>query len=139
MADMAEDAKEDFVTAEEIEQAEETEATAEAKPASLEKAPLEIAIDDEPKKEDAQVPVEIKSEKPKADAVEKVAQAPDVDAAREKVIAKIAETLDGEVQTAKQQADAKAPVATAVQTNKPQPAPTPEPKKKGFFARLFGR
>lgn len=153
MADMAEDAKEDFVTAEEIEQAEETEATAEAKPASLEKAPLEIDIDNEPKKEDAQVPVEIKSEKPKADAVEKVAQAPDVDAAREKVIAKIAETLDGEVQTAKQQADAaakpaveakqqadaKAPVATAVQTNKPQPAPTPEPKKKGFFARLFGR
>ena len=178
MADMAEDAKEDFVTAEEIEQAEgeavveaeaakaearlESEAEAEGKhaaveanPASLEKAPLEIAIDDEPKKEDAQVPVEVKSEKPKADAVEKVAQAPDVDAAREKVIAKIAETLDGEVQTAKQQAsnaakpaveakkpaEAKAPAATAAsaatQAKKPQPAPAP--KKKGFFARLFGR
>jgi polyphosphate kinase len=125
MADMAEDAKEDFVTAEEIEQGEgsESEATVEAEaetaseseaktepqaetetkgkhaaveanPASLEKAPLEIAIDDEPKKEDAKVSIEAKM--PTACA---------------------------------------APAAT--QTKKPQPAPTP--KKKGFFARLFGR
>ena len=131
MADMAEDAKEDFVTAEEVEQGEgsesettvEAEATVEteaetaseseaktepqaetetkgkhaaveANPASLEKAPLEIAIDDEPKKEDAKVPIEAKM--PTACA---------------------------------------APAAT--QTKKPQPAPTP--KKKGFFARLFGR
>ena len=155
MADMAEDAKEDFVTAEEIEQAEETEAAVEAKPASLEKAPLEIDIDNEPKKDDAQVPVEIKSEKPKADAVEKPVQASDVDAALEEVIAKIAETLDGDTQAAKQQtgnaakpaveakkpAEAKAPAAAAApaaaQAKKPQPAPAP--KKKGFFARLFGR
>ena len=113
----------------------------------MEKAPLEIAIDDEPKKEDAQVPVEVKSEKP--------VQASDVDAALEEVIAKIAETLDGDTQAAKQQtgnaaepaveakkpAEAKAPAATAAsaatQAKKPQPAPAP--KKKGFFARLFGR
>ena len=172
MADMAEDAKEDFVTAEEIEQAEKAEgetaaegeaaveaegkhAAVEANPASLEKAPLEIAIDDEPKKEDARVPVEVKSEKPKADVVEKPVQASDVDAALEEVIAKIAETLDGDTQAAKQQtgnaakpaveakkpAKAKAPAATAApaatQAKKPQPAPAP--KKKGFFARLFGR
>ena len=168
MADMAEDAKEDFVTAEEIEQAEEAggetaveaeaegkHAAVEANPASLEKAPLEIAIDDEPKKEDAQVPVEVKSEKPKADVVEKPVQASDVDAALEEVIAKIAETLDEDTQEAKQQtgnaaepaveakkpAEAKAPAATAApaatQAKKPQPAPAP--KKKGFFARLFGR
>ena len=168
MADMAEDAKEDFVTAEEIEQAEEAEgetaveaeaegkhAAVEANPASLEKAPLEIAIDDEPKKEDAQVPVEVKSEKPKADVVEKPVQASDVDAALEEVIAKIAESLDEDAQAAKQQtgnaaepaveakkpAEAKVPAATAAsaatQAKKPQPAPAP--KKKGFFARLFGR
>lgn len=125
MADMAEDAKEDFVTAEEIEQSEGTESEAtveaeaetaseseaktepqaetetkgkhaavEANPASLEKAPLEIAIDDEPKKEDAKVSIEAKM--PTACA---------------------------------------APAVT--QTKKPQPAPAP--KKKGFFARLFGR
>ena len=125
MADMAEDAKEDFVTAEEVEQSEgsESEPTAEseaetaseseaktepqaetetkgkhaaveANPASLEKAPLEIAIDDEPKKEDAKVSIEAKM--PTACAT---------------------------------------PAAT--QTKKSQPAPTP--KKKGFFARLFGR
>ena len=185
MADMAEDAKEDFVTAEEIEQAEEAEgetaveagsveveaaneagvegeaeakrkhAAVEANPASPEKAPLEIAIDDEPKKEDAQIPVEVKSEKLKADVVEKPVQASDVDAALEEVIAKIAETLDGDAQAAKQQtgnaaepaveakkpAEAKAPATAAApaatQAKKPQPAPTP--KKKGFFARLFGR
>ena len=125
MADMAEDAKEDFVTAEEIEQSEggESEATVEAEaetaseneaetepqaetetkgkhaaveanPDSLEKAPLEIAIDDEPKKEDAKVSIEAKM--PTACAA-----------------------------------------PAAAQTKKPQPAPTP--KKKGFFARLFGR
>lgn len=125
MADMAEDAKEDFVTAEEIEQSEGTESEAtveaeaetaseseaktepqaetetkgehaavEANPASLEKAPLEIAIDDESKKEDAKVSIEAKM--PTACA---------------------------------------APAPT--KTKKPQPAPTP--KKKGFFARLFGR
>ena len=69
-------------------------AAVEANPASLEKAPLEIAIDDEPKKEDAKVSIEAKM--PTACAT---------------------------------------PAAT--QTKKPQPAPTP--KKKGFFARLFGR
>ena len=125
MADMAEDAKEDFVTAEEIEQSEGTESEAtveaeaetaseseaktepqaetetkgehaavEANPASLEKSPLEIAIDDESKKEDAKVSIEAKM--PTACA---------------------------------------APAPT--KTKKPQPAPTP--KKKGFFARLFGR
>ena len=131
MADMAEDAKEDFVTAEEIEQSEGTESEAtvesetpveaeaetaseseaktepqaetetkgkhavvEANPASLEKAPLEIAIDDEPKREDAKVPIE-----------------------------------------AKMPTACTAPAAT--QAKKPQPAPAP--KKKGFFARLFGR
>ena len=119
MADMAEDAKEDFVTAEEIEQSEGSESEAEtaneseaktepqaetktkgkhaaveANPASLEKAPLEITIDDEPKREDAKVSIEAKM--PTACA---------------------------------------APAAT--QTKKPQPTPTP--KKKGFFARLFGR
>ena len=177
MADMAEDAKEDFVTAEEIEQAEdgaevETEVEAEtaeaqategepkaktvteakaaagADPTSPEKAPLEIAIDDEPKKEDAQVPVEVKSEKPKACTTEKPVKASDVDAALEEVIAKIAETLDEDTQPAKKQvveaakpAAAKAPAAAAAQAKKPQltPAPAPAPKKKGFFARLFGR
>jgi len=53
-----------------------------------------VAIDDEPKKEDAKVSIEAKM--PTACA---------------------------------------APAAT--QTKKPQPAPAP--KKKGFFARLFGR
>ena len=130
MADMAEDAKEDFVTAEEIEQSEGTEsgpaearaesepkvetaveakAAIEAKSASLEKEPLEIAIDDAPKGEDAQVPVEIKSQKPKADAAVEV----------------------------KKPADVKTPAATSAQAKKPQPAPTQ--KKKGFFASLFGR
>ena len=84
MADMAEDAKEDFVTAEEIEQAEEAEGKAAA---------------------------EAKAEGKHA-AVE-----------------------------AKKPAEAKAPAATAApaatQAKKPQPAPAP--KKKGFFARLFGR
>ena len=69
-------------------------AVVEANPASLEKAPLEIAIDDEPKREDAKVPIETK------------------------------------MPTA-----CTAPAAT--QAKKPQPAPAP--KKKGFFARLFGR
>ena len=75
-------------------------------------------------------------------------QASDVDAALEEVIAKIAETLDGDTQAAKQQTDnaakpaeTKAPAATAAsaatQAKKSQPAPAP--KKKGFFARLFGR
>ena len=171
MADMAEDAKEDFVTAEEIEQSEgtesetaearaesepkvetavETKAAVEAKPASLEKERLEINIGDGPKGEDAQAPVEIKSQKPKANAVEKPVQTSNVDAAREKVIAKIAETLDEDAQAVKQQADAaveakspptQAPAATSAQAKKPQlaPAATPMPKKKGFFARLFGR
>ena len=141
MADMAEDAKEDFVTAEEIEQSEgtesetaearaesepkvetavETKAAVEAKPASLEKERLEINIGDGPKGEDAQAPVEIKSQKPKANAVEKPVQTSNVDAAREKVIAKIAETLDEDAQAVKQQADA------AVEAKKPADAKAPD-------------
>ena len=80
-------------------------------------------------------------------------QASDVDAALEEVIAKIAETLDGDTQAAKQQtgnaaepaveakkpAKAKAPAAAPAATQAKKPQPAPAPKKKGFFARLFGR
>ena len=102
MADMAEDAKEDFVTAEEIEQAEEAEG--------------ETAVE-------AEAEVVHEAGSAEVEAVSKAGV--EVEAAIE----------------AKKPAETKAPAATAAsaatQAKKPQPAPAP--KKKGFFARLFGR
>ena len=70
---------------------------------------------------------------PKAEA----AKAPELDEARQEIMAKIAETLDGEELPASTKPE---PVGINEEPGEELPSETAsQPKKKGFFSRLFGK
>ncbi len=163
MADMSEDAKEDFVTAEEAQAQAKAASDNAAEPAvdAAEKPSAEPAKRDDAPVKKAKSPAHAKPEAAPAPANEaKVTLEADIEAAREEVLTKIAKTLDEDATAAakatsakseKAEADAAAaakPQSTAtaakasdaaIEANKPQWQPSPAPKKKGFFARLFGK
>ncbi len=119
MADMSEDAKEDFVTPEEIEQTSKTEQDAKA--------------------EEELIEAVRKAAKSQAD------HKAEIETARSEVLAKIAKTLDGDAEQAgaEQGAPEKKPApqakATELQAASDLLWQNTQPKKKGFFARLFGK
>ena len=153
MTDMAEDAKEDFVTAEQACEAIESAATEkptladgeskpeEQKPASDANAPSKTNVEAEATpngKEPSGAP-----QKP-APAVQNNEAKTDIKAAREEMMEKIVKSLEGEAEkaAANKEAPTNSNAASAGTQNdsaSPSAKHAPAPKKKGFFARLLGK